>query len=379
MLEVIAFSPPCFPSPTVAQAAHRAGHSGGVALEYVSLEQAKSALDALTAAGTEFTVSVGQLSSDLLSLLESFIHDGLKRVILADFSSGFSCSQREEDRTRWEEEIATLRKFGVSVLAQVTSLEDAEAAAQLGADGLVVKGNESGGPVGEETTFILLQRIVPKTSLPVWARGGIGLHTAAACLTVGVVGVLLDWQLALCAESELPAGVKARVARMDGSETAVLGQDSPQRYRVYARPGETAYFSLKGFEESRALHAASDPATRAAWKKAVESKLGTGDNLLLIGQDAAFAAPLAENHRTVKGICQAISRQARSQCRTASRLQALRSGGPLAQSHGTRYPIVQGPMTRVSDRAEFALAVAEGAPCRSSPWRSCAARKSPIF
>ena len=33
---------------------------------------------------------------------------------------------------------------------------------------------------------------------------------------------------------------------------------------------------------------------------------------------------------------------------------------PLAASHGTKYPVVQGPMTRVSDTAEFALAVAQG-------------------
>ena len=38
----------------------------------------------------------------------------------------------------------------------------------------------------------------------------------------------------------------------------------------------------------------------------------------------------------------------------------------LPQPHGTRYPIVQGPMTRVSDRAEFAAAVAEGGAFRSS-------------
>ena len=35
-------------------------------------------------------------------------------------------------------------------------------------------------------------------------------------------------------------------------------------------------------------------------------------------------------------------------------------GSPLAQAHGTRYPLVQGPMTRVSDVAGFAAAVAEG-------------------
>jgi NAD(P)H-dependent flavin oxidoreductase YrpB (nitropropane dioxygenase family) len=44
----------------------------------------------------------------------------------------------------------------------------------------------------------------------------------------------------------------------------------------------------------------------------------------------------------------------------ASTLEPLGEGGPLARSHGTRYPIVQGPMTRVSDRAEFALSVAKG-------------------
>src|SRR5262249_40380948 len=44
----------------------------------------------------------------------------------------------------------------------------------------------------------------------------------------------------------------------------------------------------------------------------------------------------------------------------AREMSALAEGSPLASAHGTRFPIVQGPMTRVSDRAEFARAVAEG-------------------
>ena len=35
-----------------------------------------------------------------------------------------------------------------------------------------------------------------------------------------------------------------------------------------------------------------------------------------------------------------------------------RPGGPLSSEHGTAYPVVPGPMTRVSDRAAFADAVA---------------------
>src|ERR671925_403884 len=46
-------------------------------------------------------------------------------------------------------------------------------------------------------------------------------------------------------------------------------------------------------------------------------------------------------------------------CATAQHVTPLAEGAPLAWSHGTRYPIVQGPMTRVSDRAEFAASVAE--------------------
>ncbi|HEY7155520.1 MAG TPA: beta-ketoacyl synthase N-terminal-like domain-containing protein, partial [Gemmataceae bacterium] len=42
----------------------------------------------------------------------------------------------------------------------------------------------------------------------------------------------------------------------------------------------------------------------------------------------------------------------------ARRLTPLAEGSPLAQRHGTRYPIVQGPMTRVSDTAAFAESVA---------------------
>src|SRR5439155_16235251 len=42
----------------------------------------------------------------------------------------------------------------------------------------------------------------------------------------------------------------------------------------------------------------------------------------------------------------------------AASQEALRENAPLARVHRTTYPIVQGPMTRVSDRAEFCESVA---------------------
>ena len=50
------------------------------------------------------------------------------------------------------------------VWVQVTSLAEARAAVAAGADALIAKGTESGGRVGDETTFVLLQRLVGRAS-----------------------------------------------------------------------------------------------------------------------------------------------------------------------------------------------------------------------
>jgi acyl transferase domain-containing protein/NAD(P)H-dependent flavin oxidoreductase YrpB (nitropropane dioxygenase family) len=230
-----------------------------------------------------------------------------------------------------------------AVLVQVTSLDEALAAADAGADGLIVKGNESGGRVGAETTFVLLQHIAASTEVPLWAQGGIGLHTAAAAIAGGATGVVLDSQLALVRESSLPEAVKAAIRGMDGSETLLLGG-----HRLYTRPDlPVARRRAPGEQELEGFLA----------------QLGGQDlehDLLPLGQDAAFARPLAERHRTASGVVHAVRAAMDDHLRDARALSPLAAESPLAQDHGIRYPIAQGPMTRVSDRAAFADAVSRG-------------------
>src|SRR5262249_1507723 len=95
------------------------------------------------------------------------------------------------------------------VLVEVCSLDEAEAAVRAGAAGIVARGAEGGGRVGEETTFVLLQQLLASHRLPVWAAGGIGVHSAAAAVVGGASGVVLDAQLALLAESTVPPDVAA--------------------------------------------------------------------------------------------------------------------------------------------------------------------------
>lgn len=351
--EVLAMNPPGFAGSAVAVAASRAGLSGGLALEHSPPSEAARLIDEAIGADVDFTVSIATLSRQMEELVTRAASRGLKRVILCD-----------PDSPDLERAVATLRSTEVAVFIQATCLEHAQRAEKAGADGVVVKGSEAGGRVGEETTYILLQRIIPQVGIPVLAHGGVGLYTSAACRVAGAAGVVLDWQLAIAAESELPDGVKTRVRRMDGGETAVIGQDLSDRYRAYVRPGETAVTALRDLEAKLSADSPISAEALATWREAVEQRVSAsmsdGERLLLIGQDAAFAVPLAEQFRTVRGVGRAIVRAAHCQGCRAARHRALEPGGPLAASHGTRYPIAQGPMTRVSDTADFAQAVADG-------------------
>ncbi|MBO0819723.1 MAG: acyltransferase domain-containing protein, partial [Nocardiopsaceae bacterium] len=211
----------------------------------------------------------------------------------------------------------------VRVIAEVASPQEAAEALRLGADGLLARGFEGGGRVGELSTFVLLQRLIAEhPGVPVWAAGGIGPHTAAAAVAGGARGVAVDAQLALTAEAGLPGDVAAALSAMDGSETTVTG-----RFRVYTRP-----------DLPRIPPAPHNLGPR-----------GLRDQLLPVGQDGAFAAPLAARHKTAGGVVTAIAGAITRQIRLAADIEPLADAVP-----------VQGPMTRVSDRPEFAAAVAAG-------------------
>ncbi|MEU9301986.1 SDR family NAD(P)-dependent oxidoreductase [Streptomyces sp. NPDC048269] len=216
------------------------------------------------------------------------------------------------------------------VWAEVTSPAEAAGAVAAGAAALVAKGHEAGGRVGTATTFVLLQRLLadPAAGVPVLAQGGIGPHTAAAAVAGGAAGVLLDVQLALTAEGEpgLPAEVAQALRAMDGSETRLA-----DGHRVFARPD---------------LIPPEGP---------VPALLGARDlrtQLLPVGQDGASASRLAARHRTTGGVLQAV------RAAVTGHLAAAVRARPLGPAPGQPLPVAQGPMTRVSDQAAFAEAVA---------------------
>jgi acyl transferase domain-containing protein/NAD(P)H-dependent flavin oxidoreductase YrpB (nitropropane dioxygenase family) len=254
--------------------------------------------------------------------------------------------------------VAELKSKKKTVLLEAISLETARRGESAGVDAIIAKGQEAGGWVGEESAFVLLQRLLGSLDLPIWAQGGIGLHTSAACFASGAAGVILDSQLGLTHESSLDADSVALLSRMDGSETVCLGTRLGAACRVYCRRGPSQVKQLRQVAENLD---GNNPADLAAWRKSIATQASNHqEGVWLIGQEAVFAAPLAARFRTVRGVIEGFRDAGQGHVRISRTINSIGPDSALAHSHGTRYPIVQGPMTRVSDTAEFALEVANG-------------------
>jgi len=347
----IVLTPPGLSDPSIAIAASQSGAWGVVDLEYSNDEIAASqAIDELARSASGLCGV--KLSGHRGEFLSAIIQNLPQRIGLVLLTAA--------DGEKVEAAIQSLLGRGFTVLWESTSAESAQRGARLGVHGIVAKGSEAGGFVGEETSFVLLQRILASTRLPVWVHGGVGLHTSAACYAAGAAGAVLDSQLWLTQESNLPEIARTAVGHMDGSETVCLGNGLDASCRVYWRPGRPVLEELRKTAEGLGETLQSKKGKAPVWRRAVEQRVGwsSTDQVWLLGQDACFAAGLARRFKTVQGVIAALMESTSSHISAAQKLKPLNENSSMANSHGTQYPIVQGPMTRVSDTAEFADAVA---------------------
>ncbi|MEU9284298.1 SDR family NAD(P)-dependent oxidoreductase [Streptomyces sp. NPDC048275] len=295
---VIALNPFAVPSARVTAAAVRAGGLGVLDLTSGGRRAAAELALAEEWSATGFGVRLSDNDAFPAQDLPSCVHTVL-------LTGDASCTPADFPSHR--------------VLVEVTDREQALRAATAGAHGLIARGHEAGGAMGELSTFVLVQQLLADAEfdLPVWACGGAGPHTAAAVVAGGGAGVVLDTQLALLAEAEagLPAGTTALLAGLDGSETSV-----ENGRRVVRRRGSPD----------------GAPAPE-------------------IGQDGFLAARFQERWGTVRAAVRGMRDAVLAALKSTG--PALGPGGTGSVVLGTELPIAQGPMTRVSDQAAFAAEV----------------------
>lgn len=353
--QIVALTPPGLPDPSIAIAAIRAGGIGILDLEYTrDIQIATGAIDRMIYwAKDNCGIKLNSHDDHFNAAIISKIPDEIDTII---FTPG--------ELNNLSKYITLLKDRKRRLVFEVISTDQAKLGQQLGIDWILVKGNESSGFIGEKTSFILLQQILLETSLPTLVQGGIGLHTASACYAAGAAGIVLDSQLFLSQESPLSDDVKTHIGRMTGSETLCVGNYIGFPCRLYARSGHSVVASL--IDRERLLEKDFNTHTRgnilAQWHEAIQNRViwnSASDSLWPLGQDVAFTAQLAKQYKTVGSILQAIRRSIKDHIQTTKLSSPLNKGSLLAVSHRTIYPIVQGPMARISDNAAFAAKIAE--------------------
>lgn len=349
---------PAFPAdPGLAIAGCRAGARGTLDLEFVcELPRALELIERLaTQTGQPFGVKLGPLGRVIVDELCARPVPRLAWVLL-----GGGCHSELDG---WAERLGAA---GYQVYVECVDRDEMRQAAGLGVAGLVLKGQEAAGRVGESTTFILLQQWLSELAgqyspaPPVYAQGGIGLHTAAACAAAGAQGLVLDSQVLLARESPLDQPSRDWISNFDGSQTALFGPRPGQTLRVAHWPKSALGEALKAAARQVAEGLSDRDPTGAWYAAAAQAMSAPGPwQVRQLGQDAACAARWADRYCTVGGMIQAVLDSIDEHLGLAKRHKPIAAGSPLAVSHGTRYPLLQGPMTRVSDTAAFAQSVAD--------------------
>ncbi|MBA4075532.1 MAG: hypothetical protein C0508_10870, partial [Cyanobacteria bacterium PR.023] len=339
-----------FREPSLAIAAARAGAVGVLDLEYVAAEAWAPAFEKLARHAKNGQIGIrcrsGQVGN-LALLTQNGQKDAAKPVLILTASAG------RFELTTLKSDIAAAKQAGFMAAVEAIDLKEALLAQQCGAEAVIAKGHEGAGRIGDGTTFVLVQQFVANLSLPVWAQGGIGLHSAAAVVTAGARGIVLDAQLYLCRDSLITPQARQRLEKLDGSETTVLnGPDG--LFRLFAENGSARLAQLQ-----TALLSQNSYALVHALQGTTAADADEDDQLWVIGQDACFAGHFARVGGTVAGVIDAIRQQVSQQVAIASKSSVLAENSELAKSHATRYPIVQGAMTRVSDNSDFAYEVAK--------------------
>jgi enoyl-[acyl-carrier protein] reductase II len=160
--------------------------SGSMSPELLAAEI--SATKALTQ--QPFGVNLITLHPQLLELIDVCADHRIGHVVLAGGLPSAAAMNR-------------IKRCGARVFCFAPALGLARKLVRMGADALVIEGNEAGGHIGPVSTGVLAQEILPHlSSVPVFVAGGIGRGEAMlAYLEMGAAGVQLGTRFVCAHES----------------------------------------------------------------------------------------------------------------------------------------------------------------------------------
>ena len=330
---VLYVNPPCNADPRLIEQVSTAGGLGIV--DHVTAAAAPCRVDSDTPHGVRIH----------LAELQGWSAIGCVKAILLPLEDADAIGGLEPN---------ALKNVPAPVLVEVGSGKEALAAARAGAAGLVARSCEGPGWVSETNGLVLLQEVLAVCDLPVFLQGGIGFRTAAGAMAAGAAGVVLDVHLLLTEESAIESSFRQFLASLGLPATTTLAEGLNRPLRVYSRVGTRMVRELKKQEESLGTDQKASYRERLGFLLSNFSASPDSDETLLpLSEDIVEAQRMAREYRSASAIVTELGRG----MSTAASRWPFTEGSALCKDHGTRFPVVQGPMAHVSDSPDFLAAV----------------------
>jgi enoyl-[acyl-carrier protein] reductase II len=149
--------------------------------------------------------------------------------------------------------IPHLKAAGVIVMPVVSSVALARRLEQVGADGVIAEGLESGGHIGDVTTMALVPQVVDAVRIPVIAAGalsdGRGL---VAALAMGAAGIQMGTRFICSDECIVHDNYKQAIVRATERSTIVTGSSIGHPVRCIKNPMSRQFQDMerKGISEA---------------------------------------------------------------------------------------------------------------------------------
>lgn len=246
---------------------------------------------------------------------------------------------------------------------EVDNREYAFQAQALGADFIVASGNEAYGPVSKKTGFILAQELLKGFDIPLVIRGSLGPKAAAGVLAAGCAGCILDSQLLLLKDCPVSTETKRLLSEVSPCDTVAAGELVNNPYRFICTGRRDKYIDLLNKEKEIFSQNLSAEDSAELFRESLKPLMLAGFSREAIdlptGQGIIFSQHFAKKGLGIRDVIKVYNSALTNSIAAVKENFPFSSKSPLAQFHKTDYPLVQGPMARITTHPDFAKETAK--------------------